>query len=95
VCDLLVVNLRTACETQQNSNEIRFLSKMYAYNGMMDSNRAENPQINSINIQMQRVNEFRAMLQNYLTKSENDSSQQQQQQQQAQNQNQPQLMNIN
>ncbi len=55
----------------------------------MDANRAENPLIHSVNIQMQRINEFRAMMQKYLTaavpvltNSAGDSTKQQQQPQQ-------------
>jgi hypothetical protein len=66
VCDLFVVNLRTACEAQHISNELKLFSRWYAHIGQMDAVRAENPLIHSVNIQMQRINEFRAMMQKYL-----------------------------
>ncbi len=89
VCDLLVVNLRTACEAQQISNELKMFSRWYANIGQIDANRAENPLIHSINIQMQRINEFRAMMQKYLaapapSASDNVKQQQQLPQQQPQ-----------
>ncbi|CAF0748662.1 unnamed protein product [Brachionus calyciflorus] len=65
-CDLLTVNLRVACEAQTISNELKQFSRYYAHMGPMDANRNENPYINSINIQMQRISEFRNMIQNYL-----------------------------
>ena len=69
VCDLLVVNLRTACEAQMISNEIKNFTR-YASMGPMDINRQDNSLLNSVNIQMQRINEFRSMLQKYLSVTE-------------------------
>lgn len=65
-CDLLTVNLKVACEAQEISNELKSFSKYYAYNSQIDSNRNENPFINSINLQMQRIGEFQNLISQYL-----------------------------
>jgi len=69
VCDLLTVNLKSAHEAQSISNELRYLYRSYAHIGPHDANRNEHPLLNSVNIQTQRIHEFKTMLQNFLDKT--------------------------
>ena len=65
ICDLLTVNLRAACEAQMLANDLRSFSKYYAHIDQSDSMRIEGQIINSVNIQMQRINELRNTLQRF------------------------------
>ena len=66
VCDLLAVNLRTAHEAQSLASELKLFSRYFAHMSHMDSNRAEIPLSASINIQTQRINEFKSIMQRFL-----------------------------
>jgi hypothetical protein len=64
VCDLLIVNLRTAYEAQSIYMELRNYARFYAFVG---PDRTENPPIYSINNQMQRIVEFKSALQRFIS----------------------------
>ena len=62
-----MVNLRAACETQLLSNELKQYYRYYAHMDHMDAARNEGQMLNSVNIQMQRINELKNVLQRFLT----------------------------
>jgi hypothetical protein len=66
VCDLFTVNLRAAHEAQLLSNELKYFCRYYAHIGPMDANRNEIPLVSSINIQSQRINDFKGLMQRFL-----------------------------
>ena len=67
VCDLLIVNLRAACEAQLLVNDLRNYYKYHAYNDQTDSMRVDGQIINSVVIQMQRISELKAVLSRFGT----------------------------
>ena len=74
VCDLLIINLRTVLESLANSSELRHLNKYYAHINQSDCERNDVPYISSINIQMQRINDFRNMFQQFLQINNNSNN---------------------
>lgn len=66
VCDLFTVNLRAAHEAQLLSNELKSFCRYYAHIGQMDASRNEIPLVSSINIQSQRINDFKGLMQRFL-----------------------------
>lgn len=71
-CDLLTVSLRSACEAQLLSNEMRQLYRYYAHMDHTDVARNEGQMVNSMNIQMQRINELKGILKRFLTFKEQE-----------------------
>jgi hypothetical protein len=61
-----MVNLRSAHEAQLLSNELKSFYRYYAHIGPMDANRNEIPLVSSINIQSQRINDFKGLMQRFL-----------------------------
>lgn len=70
VCDLLIINLRTVCESHVISNELKSLVRYYA-TMIPESNKYNDLQ--SVSIQLQRVSEFKKLLQDYVSGNSNNS----------------------
>ena len=66
VCDLLIVNLRVACEAQTISVELKNYSRYFTNINPIDHDLAVMAMINT---QMQRLAEFKALFQKFLANS--------------------------
>lgn len=65
VCDLMLVNLRSASEAQTISTELKVFTRYLGHMGQLEVNKSDTLYINYVNLQMQRINEVRAILQKY------------------------------
>ena len=68
VCDLLIVNLRMACEAQSVSIEIKTFSR---YFGPVSPERSDLSIMPHINLQMQRISEYKNLFQRFLANNTN------------------------
>ncbi len=66
----MIVNLKAACEAQMISNELRQFYRYYAHIDHTDVARTDGQMINSVNIQMKRINELKSCLQRFLHSNE-------------------------